>query len=339
MSSVDIGFDLGTVSVIVYLRNKGIILKEPSVVSLDARTNEVKAIGDEAYKMIGRNHKDIAVIRPLCDGVISDIMTAEKMVKYFVRKACQNMIIKPRIIMCVPSEVTGVEADAVVSAALASGARKVYLIEEPIAAAIGAGIDISKPNGFMILDIGGGTTDIAVISLSGIVSKISIRVAGNKLDENIVKYVKNRYDVLIGEKTAELLKTHIGSAIPPEEEEYFEVKGRNLRTGLPQRIRVSATEAFEAMQDHVDQIVSCCQKVLERTPPELVGDIYSNGILMTGGTSQLKNLDKLVAQRIGIKARVAENPVDCVARGTGMAFDMIDNLQEGFKDCSTKLRK
>lgn len=333
--SPDIGIDLGTASVLVYVKGKGIVLQEPSVVAIDTSTNKVLAVGEEAQRMLGRTPGNIVAIRPLKDGVISDYDVTEKMLKHFIEKVTGGVglfkFFKPQIIVCVPSGVTEVEKRAVIDATMEAGARDVYLIEEPIAAAIGAGIEISQPNGSMVVDIGGGTSDVAVISLGGIVVSTSIKIAGDKFDEAIVKHMRKKHSMLIGERTAEQIKMEIGSAYPREKEVFMEVRGRNLVTGLPETIKVSSEETLEALRESVAQIADAVHYVLEKTPPELSADISDKGILMTGGGSLLWGLDKLIAKRTGIKVYIAEEAISCVAKGTGEALNSIKVLQKTSK--------
>lgn len=324
----DIGIDLGTATVLVYIKGKGIVLREPSVVAIDNNTNRLLAVGEEARRMIGRTPGNIVAIKPLKDGVISDYDITEKMLKYFLRKVCNRRIFKPRVIVCVPSGVTEVEERAVIDAALQAGARKTYLIEEPIAAAIGAGIDISKACGSMVVDVGGGTTDIAVISLGGIVVSNSIKVAGDKFDEAIVRYIRKKYNIMIGERTAEEMKIKVGCVYPREEEVSMDIRGRSLISGLPKTITVTSTEMMEALEETVSHIVEAVHSVLERTLPELVGDISSRGIVLTGGGSLIYGLDKLLQEKTGINVIIADEPVSCVAIGTGKALENIEVLQE-----------
>ncbi|MBP2027244.1 rod shape-determining protein MreB [Acetoanaerobium pronyense] len=333
--SPDIGIDLGTASVLVYVKGKGIVLQEPSVVAIDTSTNKVLAVGEEAQKMLGRTPGNIVAIRPLKDGVISDYDVTEKMLKHFIEKVTGGVglfkFFKPQIIVCVPSGVTEVEKRAVIDATMEAGAREVYLIEEPIAAAIGAGIEISQPNGSMVVDIGGGTSDVAVISLGGIVVSTSIKIAGDKFDEAIVKHMRKKHSILIGERTAEQIKMEIGSAYPRDKEVFMEVRGRNLVSGLPETIKVSSEETLEALRESVAQIADAVHYVLEKTPPELSADISDKGILMTGGGSLLWGLDKLIAKRTGIKVYIAEEAISCVAKGTGEALNSIKVLQRTSK--------
>ena len=324
----DIGIDLGTATVIAYVRGKGIVLREPSVVAVNSVTNEVLAVGEEARRMLGRTPGTIVATRPLRDGVISNYTVTEKMLKTFINKICGKFIFSPRIMICIPSQVTEVEKKAVIDAASQAGARKVYLIEEPIAAAIGAGIDISKPCGNMIVDIGGGTTDIAVISLGGSVVSTSLKIAGDKFDEYIVKYIKRKYNIIIGERTAEELKINIGCVYPRIQDVEMDVRGRNLRDGLPKTITVRSSEMMEALEEPGRLIVDAVHSVLERTPPELAADISDKGIYMTGGGSLLNGLDQLIKEKTGINVMIAQDAVSCVALGTGKALDNLDVLDE-----------
>lgn len=318
MMSVDLGIDLGTASVLVYVKGKGVVLKEPSVVAFDRDTNVIKAIGEEARLMLGRTPGNIIAVRPLRQGVISDYTVTEKMIKYFVQKALgKRTFKKPRISICVPSGVTEVEKKAVEEATFAAGAREVHLIEEPVAAAIGAGIDISKPCGNMIVDIGGGTADIAVISLGGTVVNTSIKIAGDDFDEAIVRYMRKKHNLLIGERTAEEIKINIGAAYRRPELVTMEVRGRNLVTGLPKTIVVTSDETLEALREPAMQIVDAVHNVLERTPPELAADIFDRGIVLTGGGSLISGLDALIEEKTGITTMIAEEPLTAVAIGTG----------------------
>ncbi len=322
----DIGIDLGTATVIAYVKGKGIVLREPSVVAVDNNTGEVLAIGQEARRMLGRTPGNIVATRPLKDGVISDYTVTEKMLKHFISKVCGRFVLSPRIMICIPSQVTEVEKKAVIDAASQAGARKVYLIEEPIAAAIGAGIDIAKPCGNMIVDIGGGTTDIAVISLGGSVVSTSLKVAGDKLDEYIVKYIKRKHNVMIGERTAEELKVNIGCVYPKIQDTEMSIRGRDLITGLPKTINIHSSEMMEALEEPAMMIVEAVHSVLERTPPELAADISNKGIYMTGGGCLVDGLDKLLKEQTGINVMIAEDAISCVAIGTGKALDNLDVL-------------
>lgn len=329
MLSTDIGIDLGTASILVYIRGKGVVLKEPSVVAFDRDTNKIKAIGEEARLMLGRTPGNIVAVRPLRQGVISDYTVTEKMLKYFIQKAIgKRMLKKPRISVCVPSGVTEVEKKAVEDATLQAGAREVAIIEEPIAAAIGAGIDISRPCGNMIVDIGGGTTDIAVISLGGTVVSTSIKIAGDDFDEAIVRYMRKKHNLLIGERTAEDIKIKIGTTYPLVEEEAVEVRGRNLVTGLPKTVTVTSSETEEALRETTGQIVEAVIGVLERTPPELSADILDRGIVLTGGGSMLRGLEELIEERTGINTMTAEDPMKVVAIGTGQFVEFMSGRKE-----------
>ena len=324
MFSMDIGVDLGTASVLVYIKGRGVVLKEPSVVAYDRDTNEIREIGEEARKMIGRTPGNIVAIRPLRQGVISDYDITEKMLKYFLRKAMgRKTLRKPRISVCIPSGATEVEKKAVEDAAYQAGAREVSIIEEPIAAAIGAGIDISKPCGNMIVDIGGGTSDIAVISLGGTVVSTSVKVAGDNFDDAIVKYMRKKHNLLIGERTAEEIKISIGCAYPRPEMVTMDVRGRNLVTGLPKTLTVTSDEILDALKEPAMQIVEAVLNVLEATPPELAADIYDRGIVMTGGGSLLNGLDELIEEKTGINTVIADDPMRVVAIGTGRFIEFI----------------
>ena len=328
MFGQDIGLDLGTATVIAYVKGKGIVLREPSVVAVNNLTGEVLAVGHEARRMLGRTPGNIVATRPLRDGVISDYTVTEKMLKYFIGKIGGRFLFAPRIMICIPSQVTEVEKKAVIDAASNAGARKVYLIEEPIAAAIGAGIDISKPCGNMIVDIGGGTTDIAVISLGGSVVSSSIKVAGDKFDEYIIKYLKKRHNLMIGERTAEELKQQIGCVFPKIQDMEMDVRGRDLITGLPKTITIYSSEMLEALEEPAMLIVDAVHSVLEKTPPELAADISDKGIYMTGGGCLIDGLDRLLQEKTGINVMVAEDAISCVAKGTGKALDNLDIMDK-----------
>lgn len=334
---MDVGIDLGTSSVVIYIGGEGVVLQEPSVVAINLKTDSIISVGSEAEQMIGKTPPHIKAIRPLSQGVVCDYKMTQEMVKYFIKKVCKDSLVKPRIALCVPSGITNVESNAVIDVAISSGARKVYLIEEPVAAAIGANIDIEKPNGNLIVDIGGGTTDIAVLSLNGIVNKKSIKVAGDSVNLSIIKYIRQCFGVLIGEKMADTLKRDVASvSFSPEENISTDVKGRNLATGLPCRIEVSRQMLYECIIHEAEQIVTAICEVVEKTPPELVGDIYTNGITLTGGGSLLHGMDTLIANRTKIPTHIAENPVECVAVGTGKSFEYLDKLVDGFVESSMK---
>ena len=303
---------------------------------MDKNTGKLLKVGADAQAMLGRTPGNIVAIRPLRDGVISDYDMTERMLKEFIHKVNGFQLFKPRVIICVPSGITEVEERAVIDAGVQAGARSVYLIEEPVAAAIGAGIDITKPDGHLIIDIGGGTTDIAVISLSGVVESASIKVAGDMFNEAVIKYIRRKHNVLIGERTAEDLKIQIGCVFPQEEEETVEVKGRCLMTGLPKVFTVSSSEMIEAFEEPAERILEAVHSVLEKTPPELVADISTNGIVMTGGGSMVKGFDKLVESRTGIATTVAENAIQCVAMGTGQSLDWVSSMQDGTVNLSRR---
>ncbi|MCR4610482.1 MAG: rod shape-determining protein [Lachnospiraceae bacterium] len=331
MASSDVGIDLGTASILVYVKGKGVVLKEPSVVAFDRDSNKIKAIGEEARLMIGRTPGNIVAVRPLRQGVISDYTVTEKMMKYFLQKALgKKSYRKPLVSVCVPSGVTEVERRAVEDAGFAAGARDVKIIEEPIAAAIGAGIDITKPCGNMVVDIGGGTADIAVISLGGSVVSTSIKIAGDDFDEAIVRYMRKKHNLLIGERTAEDIKINIGTCFPLPEPETMDVRGRNLVTGLPKTITVSSEETEEALKEATLQIVEAIHSVLEKTPPELAADVADRGIVLTGGGALLRGLEELIEDRTGINTMTAEDPMTCVAIGTGRYVELLagDGLGE-----------
>lgn len=326
--SADLGIDLGTATVLVYVKGKGVILKEPSVVAINKVNNKILAVGEEARKMIGRTPGNIIAVRPLKDGVISDYDITEKMLKEFIKKACGGKkIIAPKVMVCIPSQATEVEKRAVIDATKNSGAKEVHLIEEPLSAAIGAGIDITKPDGNMIVDIGGGTTDIAVISLGGVVIRKSIKSAGDRFDEAIVKYVRLKHRIMIGEKTAEDLKINIGCAYKDARDCSYVMKGRNLVTGLPDQVEITSEEIREALEEPIGLIVDGVKSILEKTPPELAADIIEKGIIMTGGGSLLYGLDKLIEVSTGLNVKIAENSVEAVVEGTGEVLNYINKLQ------------
>ncbi|WP_027623686.1 rod shape-determining protein [Clostridium lundense] len=327
----DMGIDLGTATVLVFIKGKGVVLKEPSVVAIDKSKNKVLAVGEEARQMIGRTPGNIIATRPLKDGVISDYDLTEKMLKYFITRVCgKRKMVSPRVVVCIPCEATGVEKRAVIDAAKNAGAKKVFLIEEPLAAAIGSGLDITRASGSMVIDIGGGTTDIAIISLGGIVVRSSIKIAGDKFDEAIIRYIRKKHKLMIGERTAEDLKMNIGSAYKREEEVTMEIRGRDLITGLPKNISVSSEEMREALSETVNAIAECTHSVLEKTPPELAADIADKGIVMTGGGALLYGLDKLIQDVTKVPVHISEEAVSCVAIGTGKVLDYLDKLDVTF---------
>lgn len=320
-----IGIDLGTANSLVWLAGKGIVLNEPTVVAVSVDDNRVVAVGSEAKTMLGRTPGNIEALRPLRDGVIADYQVTQAMLTYFIQKVCgRAFLFKPEVMICVPAGVTQVEKRAVLDATLSAGARVAYLINEPLAAAIGAKIPIANPSGNMIVDSGGGTTEAAVISLGGVVVHKSVRMAGNKFDEAIAAYLRRKHSLIVGEQTAEEIKIRIGSALPPSKEDVMEVKGRDSILGLPKMVQVTSTEIAESLKSSLSQVVSMVKSVLEETPPELISDIIDRGVVMSGGTSMLRNFDKLLTEETGVPCHVAEDPLLCVARGTGIALENID---------------
>lgn len=327
--SRDMGIDLGTANTLVYVRGKGIVLNEPSVVAIQNDTKTVLSVGEDAKKMIGRTPGNIIAIRPMKDGVIADFDVTQSMLKYFIKKAYpRKTMIQPRVVVCVPSGVTEVEKRAVEDAALQAGAREAYLIEEPMAAAIGAGLPVEEPTGSMVVDIGGGTTEVAIISLGGIVTAKSIRVGGDELDEAIVQYIKKEYNLMIGERTGEEVKINIGSAFAKSKEEKMAVRGRDLVTGLPKTLQITSTEIMDALKEPVGQIIEAIKYTLEKTPPELAADIMEMGIMLTGGGALLDGLDKLVRKETGMPVQIAESALDCVVLGTGKTIEEIETLKK-----------
>ena len=327
--SQDIGIDLGTANVLVYVHGRGIIMREPSVVAMNVNTRKVIEIGDKAREMVGRTPVNIAAVRPMTDGVIADYTTTQRLLEHILHKVCGvKRLFKPRVLLAVPSGVTSVEQRAVKQAALAAGAGEALTIEEPMAAAIGAGLPIDSPGGNMVVDIGGGTTDIAVLSLDGIVLSRSLRIGGMKLDDVIIRHVRTNYNLLIGDRTAEEIKIAIGSAVPQREEQRLEVRGRDLLTGLPQTVTVTSQEIRECMAEPIGQIVARVKNVLEKTPPELASDIIERGIVLTGGTALLRGLDVLIAETANVPTYVADDPLSCVAIGTGKALEQRRGITE-----------
>lgn len=325
----DMGIDLGTANTLVFSKGKGIVIREPSVVAIQSNTKQVLAVGEEAKRMIGRTPGNIVAIRPLKDGVIADFDVTQSMLKYFLSKAmARKSIFQPRVVICVPSGVTEVEKRAVEEAAIHAGAKEAYLIEEPMAAAIGAGLPVQEPTGSMVVDIGGGTTEVAIISLGGIVTSKSIRVAGDELDEAIVSYIKKEYSLMIGDRTAEDIKIQIGSADREMEVAKMNVTGRDLISGLPKTLEISSTEIYEALREPVLNILDAIKSTLEKTPPELAADVMEQGIMLTGGGALLQGLDRLVMRETGMPVHIAEDPLDCVALGTGKALESIDVLKK-----------
>lgn len=328
MFKKDIGIDLGTANTLVFAKGKGIILREPSVVAVDTKTDVVKYVGTEAKNIIGRTPGSIRAVRPLKDGVIADFDMTTAMLQEFIHKALGNPFAKARVIICIPSGVTAVERRAVKEAAEGAGAKRVAIIEEPMAAAIGAGLPVESPTGSMIVDIGGGTSEVAVISLCGIVTSRSVRVAGDEFDNSIINFIKKKYNLLIGERTAEHIKISIGSAYPTDEDTELEIKGRNLLTGLPENITVTSEEIREALSESLSHIIEAIKITLERTPPELSADIIDSGITLAGGGALLRGLDRLINEETGIPVHIAERPLDCVVDGTGKLLDNLDELHD-----------
>ncbi|WP_298824502.1 rod shape-determining protein [uncultured Planococcus sp.] len=327
MFSKDIGIDLGTANVLIYVKGKGIILNEPSVVAMDQKTNEVLAVGKEAHKMMGRTPKHIVAVRPLKDGVIHDFDVTEAMLKHFIHiLKLKGFMIKPRILICCPTNVTSIEQNAIREVAEKAGGKKVYVEVEPKVAAIGAGLDIYQPNASMVIDIGGGTTDVAVLSMGDIVTSETIKIAGDRFDQQILKYVKQHRKLLIGEKTAEKIKQEIGTAVKHAEEKEMEIRGRDIMTGYPKTLIITSKEIESALKESVESIVEATRMVLEKTPPELASDIIESGAILTGGGALLEGLDQLLAEKLGIPVSIAENPMECVALGTGLMLEAKENI-------------
>ena len=330
----DMGIDLGTANTLVFVKGKGIVVNEPSVVAIKEKTNQILAVGDEAKRMIGRTPGNIVAIRPLRDGVIADFSTTEAMIRYFIGKAYKQSMFspKPRVIICVPSGVTSVEKRAVEEATIKAGAKQALIMEEPMAAAIGSHLRVEEPTGNMVVDIGGGTTDVAVISLGGIVASRSLRIAGDEFDEYIVSYIKKEYNLMIGERTAEQIKVSIGAAYPTTDNPTMEIRGRDLVTGLPKILTITSKEVTEAIKEPVNAIVEAIKYTLEKTPPELSADIMESGIMLTGGGALLTGLDTLISLETGMPVTIADEPLDCVARGTGLALENIEKWAGLFAD-------
>ncbi|HJV47008.1 MAG TPA: rod shape-determining protein [Bacillota bacterium] len=328
MLGKDIGIDLGTANVLIFVKGKGIVLDEPSVVAIDSVSRKVLAVGNEAYRMVGRTPGNIIAIRPLRDGVIADFEITEAMLKHFIAKiGVKSFFVKPRILICCPTNITSVEQKAIREAAQRSGARTVYLEEEPKVAAIGAGMDIFMPSGNMVVDIGGGTTDVAVLSMGDIVTATSIKVAGDKFDLDIMRYIKNKYKLMIGERTAEEIKKQIGTVFPGGRNDEMEIRGRDMVSGLPQTIKVTSAEVQASLEESVASIIQASKNVLERTPPELSADIIDKGVMLTGGGALLHGLDKLLAEELKVPVLVADDPMSCVAKGTGMMLENLDRAK------------
>lgn len=333
MFSKDIGIDLGTANTLVYMKGKGIIIREPSVVAVDTRTDTVKCVGQEAKDVIGRTPGSIVAVRPLKDGVIADFDITVSMLQEFIRRAVnKSMFSRPNVVICIPSGVTEVERRAVRDGATKAGAKRVSIIEEPMAAAIGAGLPVAEPTGSMVVDIGGGTSEVAVISLGGIVTAKSVRVGGDEFDASIIDYIKKKYNLLIGERTAENIKIQIGSAYPLEEEVTMDVKGRNLLNGLPQNITIASDEIREALAEPVSRVLDAIRVTFEKTPPELAADVIDQGVTLTGGGALLRGLDKLINEETGMPVNIAEDPLDCVAKGAGSVLDHFDKLGDVLTD-------
>jgi rod shape-determining protein MreB len=325
----DVGIDLGTANTLVHVRGRGVVVREPSVVALDRQAGRILAFGEEARRMLGRTPGHIVALRPMRDGVIADYGITEAMLRHYVGRVCGRHLFRPRVMVCVPSGITTVEKRAVLDAAMAAGARRVHLIEEPMAAALGAGIDISSPSGSLVVDIGGGTSDVAVLSLNGIVISSSLRIGGDRLDESIARHVKREYNLLIGERTAEEVKIQVGTAdAAAVDRGCVEVRGRDLVSGLPRTVRLSSRDTYAAMEEPLRSIVAMVRAVMERTPPELAADVLAKGLVLTGGGALLHGLDRLLARETGLPVIVAEDPLSCVAVGTGRALEMLDALQE-----------
>ncbi|WP_425538200.1 rod shape-determining protein [Microaceticoccus formicicus] len=336
----NLAIDLGTASVLVYVRGKGVVLNEPSVVAMDTFSKNILAVGSQAKKMLGRTPGNIVATRPMKDGVIANFNATEKMLKYFIQKATGRTMVRPNVIICVPSQITQVQKRAVLQASRNAGANKTYLIEEPLAAAIGSGVDIADPGGNMIIDIGGGTTDVAVIALGGIVINRSIKVAGDECDEAIADYIRKKFNMLIGERTAEDIKINIGNAMPNElDDKLYEVRGRNLINGLPMHVFVTSTDISEALEKPLDNIVDAVHYVLDKTPPELAADLFERGALMTGGGSLIPGLDRRIEDRIGISVRLADGPVSAVVKGTGKSLQWINKLDSDDSSYSEARRR
>ncbi len=327
----DIGIDLGTANIVITLGKKGVVLSEPSVIAYNTCTERILAVGQEAYRMIGKTPAYIKVEHPLSNGVISDDLLTQCMIREFLLKVSRNQLLKPRIIICVPAFITDLEKRAVGDAVMSAGCRQAYLIDEPIAAMLGAGINIGKARGHMVVDIGGGTTDVAIVSMNGIVTSHSIKIAGKQIDQAIQKYMLNRHKLLIGEQTAEHIKIKLTNLYDPRDDVLMTVKGRSILRGLPDTVEINEMELFDAMEDEIFAIMEAIKKVLEETPPELVGDIYENGILLTGGGSLLGGLRELIHRTLNVNCVLAKDTMHCVAKGTGLAFQKINHLLDGFE--------
>ncbi len=335
----NIGIDLGTTNIIIYIEGKGIVLNEPSVVAVDTETNKVLAVGDDAAKMVGRTPAHIQAVYPLKDGIISSQKLTKELIRRFLLKVYSSPVVKPQVAVCVPSEITGIENDAVVEAVSSVGARRIFLIEEPVAASLGCGIDIFQPSGHMIIDMGGGTTDAAVISLGGQVRSASVPMAGNALDDALIRHLRQTHSIAVGKKSMEMLKCQVADCLAtPETVRVGEIRGRSLLTGLPQRLQITSVELLPPVLECMEQVVDCAHSVLEATPPELAGDIYSEGVILTGGSSQLHGLAEYLSRQLKVRVRVADDPVNCVAIGTGRSFEVAHLLESGFRNVTPGLR-
>ncbi len=338
--NMDIGLDLGTASILIFRRKQGVVLQEPSVVAINNDSGKVLAVGQEAYNMIGRTPGNIVAVRPMKDGVIADFTITELMLRRFIERACRKQyFLKPRIMICVPAGITSVEQRAVLEASSRAGAKQTFLIEEPRAAALGANLDIFEPSGSMVVDVGGGTTDVAVLSLGDLVTSTSLRVGGDKFDESIVNYIKSHHNLYIGERTAEEIKMKIGTAYPDAKNKTMEVRGRHQVSGLPKNITISSNEIFQALKEPITNIIDCIKQVLEQTPPELSADIMDKGIVITGGGSLLDGLDKLLQDEVDTPVYIPENPIGSVAEGTGKALEYLDKLEGSLVSNKTVARR
>ena len=337
MAQNDIGIDLGTTTVIVAVEGKGVVLNQPSIVAVDRRKNQVLAVGDQALAMVGRTPSYIEAIRPLKDGVISDHKITQEMIGRFVNLVYDSRFIKPRVAVCVPAAITGIESDAVVEAVVSAGARQVYLIDEPLAAALGSGVDIMQPRGCMIIDIGGGTTDIAVISLGGKVQSAGVDIAGNTFDDEILKFVRQKYSIAIGQRMAEELKKQVACCPCLDFSATMDVKGRSLITGLPQRVAIHTEDLYEPVMMLAEQIATAAHQVLEHTPPELSGDIFADGVMLTGGGAMLRGLAEYLSQELKVHVHLSPDTINCVALGTAKSLDMVDQLEIGFKNATPRI--
>lgn len=339
MGQNNIGIDLGTTTTIIYIEGKGIVLDEPSVVAVDTESGKVLAVGDDAAKMVGRTPAHIKAVFPLKDGIISDYKLTKELIRRFLMKVYSSLIVKPQVAVCVPSEISGIENDAVIEAVSSVGARRIYLIEEPMAASLGCGVDIFAPAGHMFVDVGGGTTDVAVVSLGGQVRSASTTVAGNSIDEALIHHLRIHHSIAVGKKSIETLKKEVADCMAsPERVRSSEIRGRSLLTGLPQRLTIDSMDLLPTILECVEEIAHCAHSVLEGTPPELAGDIYTDGVILTGGGSLLRGLDEYLSEKLKVNVHVAPDPVNCVALGTGRSIDYADRLESGFRNATPGLR-